>query len=180
MASLVRDGAITPGELVEEHLRQIGRRNPGINAFVAIRAEEALAEARVLDREGAFGMLYGVPVTVKDSFDIAGMPTRVGCPQRPETPAACDSTVVARLRRQGAIILGRTNTPEMLTSYDTDNPITGRTNNPWDHTRTPGGSSGGEAAAIAAYCSPGGIGSDGGGSLRLPAHFSGTAGVKER
>jgi Asp-tRNA(Asn)/Glu-tRNA(Gln) amidotransferase A subunit family amidase len=178
MASLVRDGAVTPTELVEEHLRQIEKRNPALNAFVAIRADDALAEARALDRGDAIGMLYGVPVTVKDSFDIAGMPTRVGCPSRPDTPAACDATVVARLRRQGAIILGRTNTPEMLANYDTDNPITGRTRNPWDHSRTPGGSSGGEAAAIAAYCSPGGIGSDGGGSIRIPAHFCGIAGFK--
>jgi Asp-tRNA(Asn)/Glu-tRNA(Gln) amidotransferase A subunit family amidase len=178
MASLVRDGAVTPTELVEEHLRQIERRNPLLNAFVAVRAEEALHEARALDRGDAFGMLYGVPVTIKDSFDIAGMPTRVGCVSRPETPVSCDATVVARLRRQGAVILARTNTPEMLASYDTDNPITGRTNNPWDRGRTPGGSSGGEAAAIAAYCSPGGIGSDGGGSIRIPAHFCGIAGFK--
>jgi amidase len=178
MASLVRDGAITPTELVEEHLRQIGRRNPSLNAFVAVRAEEALDEARALDRCDAFGMLYGVPITVKDSFDIAGMATRVGCPSRPDTPAGADATVVARLRRQGAVILGRTNTPEMLANYDTDNPITGRTSNPWDRARTPGGSSGGEAAAIAAYCSPGGIGSDGGGSIRIPAHFCGIAGFK--
>jgi Asp-tRNA(Asn)/Glu-tRNA(Gln) amidotransferase A subunit family amidase len=178
MASLVRDGAITPTELVEEHLRQIEKRNPVINAFVAVRADEALEEARALDRSDTFGMLYGVPITVKDSFDIAGMATRVGCPSRPDTPAAADATVVARLRRQGAVILGRTNTPEMLATYDTDNPITGRTRNPWDHTRTPGGSSGGEAAAIAAYCSPGGIGSDGGGSIRIPAHFCGIAGFK--
>jgi Asp-tRNA(Asn)/Glu-tRNA(Gln) amidotransferase A subunit family amidase len=178
MASLVRDGAITPTELVEEHLRQIEKRNPALNAFVAVRAEEALHEARALDRGDAIGMLYGVPVTIKDSFDIAGMPTRVGCPSRPTIPAAADSTVVARLRRQGAIVIGRTNTPEMLNSYDTDNPITGRTRNPWDQSRTPGGSSGGEAAAIAAYCSPGGIGSDGGGSIRIPAHFCGIAGFK--
>jgi Asp-tRNA(Asn)/Glu-tRNA(Gln) amidotransferase A subunit family amidase len=178
MASLVRDGAVTPTELVEEHLRQIEKRNPKINAFVAVRAEEALAEARALDPGDARGMLYGVPVTVKDSFDIAGMATRVGSLARPETPAAEDATVVARLRRQGAILLGRTNTPEMLLSYDTDNPITGRTNNPWCPDRTPGGSSGGEAAAIAAYCSPGGIGSDGGGSIRIPAHFCGIAGFK--
>ena len=178
MASLVRDGAITPAELVEEHLRQIGRHNPSLNAFVAVRAKEALAEARELDRGDARGLLFGIPVTVKDSFDIAGMPTRVGSPSRPETPAAEDATVVARLRRAGAIILGRTNTPEMLANYDTDNPITGRTHNPWDLTRTPGGSSGGEAAAIAAYCSPGGIGSDGGGSIRIPAHFCGIAGFK--
>jgi len=143
-----------------------------------VRAEEALDEARALDRGDAFGMLYGVPITVKDSFDIAGMPTRVGCPARPETPAAAAAPVVARLRRQGAVIIGRTNTREMLASYDTDNPITGRTNNPWDRTRTPGGSSGGEAAAIAAYCSPGGIASDGGGSIRIPAHFCGIAGLK--
>jgi amidase len=178
MASLVRDGALTPTELVEEHLRQIEKHNPQINAFVAVRAEEALAEARALDRGDARGLLYGVPVTVKDSFDIAGMPTRVGSPSRPETPAAEDATVVARLRRAGAVILGRTNTPEMLTSYDTDNPITGRTNNPWNPEFTPGGSSGGEAAAIAACCSPGGIGSDGGGSIRIPAHFCGIAGFK--
>jgi Asp-tRNA(Asn)/Glu-tRNA(Gln) amidotransferase A subunit family amidase len=178
MASLVRDGAVTPTELVEEHLRQISRRNLGLNAFVAVRADEALAEARALDRGDARGLLYGVPITVKDSFDIAGMATRVGCPARPNTPAAEDATVVARLRRAGAVILGRTNTPEMLTSYDTNNPLTGRTNNPWDASRTPGGSSGGEAAAIAAYCSPGGIGSDGGGSIRIPAHFCGIAGFK--
>ena len=178
MATLVRDGAVTPAELIEEHLRQIEYRNPSLNAFVAVRAEEALKEARALDRGDARGLLYGVPVTVKDSFDIAGMPTRVGCPARPETPAAEDATVVARLRRAGAIILGRTNTPELLANYNTDNPITGRTNNPWDAERTPGGSSGGEAAAIAAYCSPGGIGSDGGGSIRIPAHFCGIAGFK--
>jgi Asp-tRNA(Asn)/Glu-tRNA(Gln) amidotransferase A subunit family amidase len=178
MASLVRDGAVTPTELVEEHLRQIERRNPALNAFVAVRADEALDEARALDRGDATGMLYGVPITVKDSFDIAGMPTRVGCPSRPDTPAAADAAVVARLRRQGAVILGRTNTPEMLASYDTNNSITGRTNNPWNHSRTPGGSSGGEAAAIAAYCSPGGIASDGGGSIRIPAHFCGIAGFK--
>jgi Asp-tRNA(Asn)/Glu-tRNA(Gln) amidotransferase A subunit family amidase len=178
MASLVRDGALTPTELVEEHLRQIEKRNPALNAFVAVRAEEALEEARALDRGDARGLLYGVPVTVKDSFDIAGMATRVGSLARPKTPAAEDSTVVARLRRAGAVILGRTNTPELLSSYDTDNPITGRTNNPWNLDRTPGGSSGGEAAAIAAYCSPGGIGSDGGGSIRIPAHFCGIAGFK--
>src|ERR1051326_9197236 len=99
MASLVRDGAVTPSELVEEHLRQISRRNLGLNAFVAVRADEALAEARALDRGDARGLLYGVPITVKDSFDIAGMATRVGCPTRPKTPAAEDATVVARLRR---------------------------------------------------------------------------------
>ena len=92
--------------------------------------------------------------------------------------AAEDAAAVARLRSEGAILLGRTNTPEMLANYETDNFITGRTNNPWDLARTPGGSSGGEAAAIAAFCSPGGIASDGGGSIRIPAHFCGIAGLK--
>src|SRR5207237_7785598 len=96
----------------------------------------------------------------------------------PEARAAQDASIVERLRREGAIILGKTNTPEFLMSYESDNFITGRSNNPWDLERTPGGSSGGEAAAIASGCSPGGVGSDGGGSIRVPAHFCGIAGLK--
>jgi amidase len=115
---------------------------------------------------------------VKDSFDVAGQPSRLGSYFAPEVAASEDSAVVARLRREGAIILGKTNTPEFLMSYESDNFITGRTNNPWDLERTPGGSSGGEAAAIASGCSPGGVGSDGGGSIRVPAHFCGIAGLK--
>jgi Asp-tRNA(Asn)/Glu-tRNA(Gln) amidotransferase A subunit family amidase len=178
MVSMVREGAISPLELVEAHLQRIEARNPSINAFVTVLADEARETARALERSGTRGLLHGVPVTVKDSFDMAGMATRVGSPERPETPAARDATAVARLRAAGAIILGRTNTPEMLKRYDTDNAITGRTNNPWDVTRTPGGSSGGEAAAIAALCSAGGVASDGGGSIRMPAHFCGIAGLK--
>src|SRR5205823_1534767 len=117
--------------------------------------------------------------TVKDSFDIAGQPTRVGCAARPpDTLAAEDATAVARLRAAGAIVIGRTNTSELLRDYECDNPITGRTNNPWKSGCTPGGSSGGEAAAIASCCSAGGVGSDGGGSIRIPAHFCGVAGLK--
>jgi Asp-tRNA(Asn)/Glu-tRNA(Gln) amidotransferase A subunit family amidase len=178
MVSMVREGAISPLELVEAHLQRIEARNPSINAFVTVLADEARETARALERSGTRGLLHGVPMTVKDSFDMAGMATRVGSPERPETPAARDATAVARLRAAGAIILGRTNTPEMLKRYDTDNAITGRTNNPWDVTRTPGGSSGGEAAAIAALCSAGGVASDGGGSIRMPAHFCGIAGLK--
>jgi Asp-tRNA(Asn)/Glu-tRNA(Gln) amidotransferase A subunit family amidase len=182
MVSMVRDGAISPVELVERHLRQIEAQNPALNAFVAVMADRARAEAR--ERERAIrtgeplGLLHGVPLTVKDSFDIAGQPTRVGSRLRTEQPAANDAAAVARLRSHGAIILGKTNTPELLAAYETDNFITGRTNNPWDLERTPGGSSGGEAAAIAAFCSPGGIASDGGGSIRIPAHFCGIAGLK--
>jgi Asp-tRNA(Asn)/Glu-tRNA(Gln) amidotransferase A subunit family amidase len=182
MVSMVRDGVISPVELVEAHLRQIERRNPEINAFMTVLAERALDDARESQRAmalgGPLGLLHGVPVTVKDSFDVAGLPTRAGSRLRTEHPAAEDATVVARLRSQGAILLGKTNTPEFLASYETDNLITGRTNHPRDPERTPGGSSGGEAAAIAAFCSPGGVGSDGGGSIRVPAHFCGIAGLK--
>jgi amidase len=178
MVSMVRDRVISPLELVDAHLRRIEQRNPSINAFVTVLADAARETARVLEPGGTLGLLHGVPVTVKDCFDMAGLATRVGSVERPQTPASRDATVVARLRAAGAIVIGRTNTPEMLKRYDTDNAITGRTNNPWDVSRTPGGSSGGEAAAIAAMCSAGGVASDGGGSIRMPAHFCGVAGLK--
>jgi Asp-tRNA(Asn)/Glu-tRNA(Gln) amidotransferase A subunit family amidase len=117
-------------------------------------------------------------VTVKDSFDVQGLPTLCGSRFRLGHRAAEDATAVRRWRQAGAILLGKTNCPEFLANYETDNHIFGRTNNPWDLERTPGGSSGGEAAAIASFCSPGGLGSDGGGSIRIPAHFSGIAGLK--
>jgi amidase len=182
MVSMVRDRAISPVELVEAHLVQIAARNPALNAFVSIFADAALEEARVREHEvlrgDPLGMLHGVPVTVKDSFDVCGSPTQSGSRLRPPQPAAADAAAVAALRREGAVLLGKTNTPELLASYETDNFLTGRTNNPWDDLRTPGGSSGGEAAAIAACCSPGGLATDGGGSIRVPAHFCGIAGLK--
>jgi Asp-tRNA(Asn)/Glu-tRNA(Gln) amidotransferase A subunit family amidase len=182
MVQMVRDRAVSPVELVEAHLRQIEARNPALNAFVSVFAEPARAEARereaAIGRGETLGLLHGVPLTVKDSFDIAGQSAAAGCRFRDAHRAANDAAAVARLRAEGAILLGRTNTPEMLASYETDNFVTGRTNNPWDLERTPGGSSGGEAAAIAAFCSPGGIASDGGGSIRVPAHFCGIAGLK--
>src|SRR5580692_4953305 len=177
MVQMVRDRAISPVELVEAHLRQIDARNTAVNAFVKVFAERARAEARERDaaigRGEALGLLHGVPLTIKDSFDIGGQATAAGSRFREGHRAANDAAAVARLRAEGAILLGRTNTPEMLASYETDNFLTGRTNNPWDGTRTPGGSSGGEAAAIAAFCSAGGVASDGGGSIRIPAHFCG-------
>ena len=182
MAGMVRDRAISPVELVESHLAQIARWNPRINAFVTVLAEEARAAARLAEaavmRGDPLGLLHGVPVTVKDSFDIEGLPTLCGSRLRLGHKAAQDATAVARLRAEGAIILGKTNTPEFLLTFETDNFITGRTNNPWNLERTPGGSSGGEAAAIASFCSAGGIASDGGGSIRIPAHFCGIAGLK--
>src|SRR5690349_5088665 len=181
-ATMVRERRISPVELVDAHFRQIARHNPRINAFVVLLEQEAReaakeAEAAVMRGETP-GLLHGVPVTVKDSFDIAGLPTLCGSTFRLGHRAAEDATAVARLRAAGAIILGKTNCPEFLSNYETDNSITGRTNNPWDLERTAGGSSGGESAAIAAFCSAGGIGSDGGGSVRIPAHFCGIAGLK--
>jgi Asp-tRNA(Asn)/Glu-tRNA(Gln) amidotransferase A subunit family amidase len=178
MASLARSGAVSSLELVNAHLDRIEARNPHLNAFTMVLADQARESAMRADQGLKSGRLHGVPVTVKDSFDLSGQPSRLGSYFTPEVPAREDSAVVARLRREGAIILGKTNTPEFLMSYESDNFITGRTNNPWDVERTPGGSSGGEAAAIASGCSPGGVGSDGGGSIRVPAHFCGLAGLK--
>lgn len=182
MAAAVRERRISPVELVEAHLAQIERVNPKINAFVRVLGEEAREAARhltnaVLPDEGQ-QPLFGVPVTIKDSFDVAGLPTLCGSRLREGHVAAEDATAVARLRAAGAIILGKTNCPEFAGSYESDNFVTGQSNNPWDVERTPGGSSGGEAAAIAARCSPGGLGSDGGGSIRVPAHFCGIAGMR--
>lgn len=178
MVSWLRSGSVSSAELVEAHLARIELRNPHLNAFTMVLAERARESARRADQGLRIGPLAGIPVTVKDCFDVAGWPTRVGSYFTPDTPVVEDSAVVARLRRAGAIILGKTNTPDFATSYETDNFVTGRTNNPWDLERTPGGSSGGEAAAIASGCSPGGVGSDGGGSIRVPAHFCGIAGLK--
>jgi amidase len=178
MASLARSGAVSSLELVEAHLDRIEQVNPHFNAFTMVLADQARAAARRADQGLKMGPLHGVPVTVKDSYNVAGLPTRLGSYFAPEAPASQDSAVVQRLRRAGAIILGKTNTPEFVAGYETDNYITGRSNNPWNVDRTPGGSSGGEAAAIASGCSPGGVGTDGGGSIRVPAHFCGIAGLK--
>jgi amidase len=182
MAAEVCSGRASSRDVVEAHLRQIEAQNPRINAFVAIFADEARAAAKAADearaRRRALGALEGVPLTIKDSFDLAGQPTYCGSKLRLDHRAPEDSTAAARLRAAGAIFLGKTNCPEFLYNYETDNYIAGRTNNPWDVSRTSGGSSGGEAAAIASFCSPGGMGSDGGGSIRVPAHFCGVAGLK--
>jgi amidase len=182
MAACVRARRVSPVELVDAHLRQIERMNPRLNAFVDIFADEAREAAKQAEsavmRGEELGPLHGVPLTIKDSFDIAGKPTLCGSRFRLGHRAADDSSPVRRLRAAGAIFLGKTNTPEFLYNWETDNYITGRTNNAWNAERTPGGSSGGEAAAISSFCSPGGMGSDGGGSIRVPAHFSGIAGLK--
>ncbi|MBI3682971.1 MAG: amidase [Acidobacteria bacterium] len=178
MAEKVRSREISPRELVEAHLKRIEEENPRINAFAAVLAEQAIERARTLEGQPVHGPLHGVPVTIKDNFDIAGLPTPCGSRFLLERVADRDAATVARLVEAGAILLGKTNVPELVSSYETDNFLTGRTNNPWNPEHTPGGSSGGEAAAIAACCSPGGVGSDGGGSIRIPAHFCGIAGFK--
>lgn len=180
--SAIATGELSAADVVRAHLQQIERLNPRLNAFVDLRAEKALAEARAQDdaagRGVARGPLGGLPVTVKSAIEVAGLRCETGSPARKDIVAATDATVVARLRAAGAIVLGTTNVAEMLMGYESVNPLHGRTPSPWDHDRTPGGSSGGESAAIAAGCSAAGIGSDGGGSIRVPAHFTGICGLK--
>ena len=181
MAELVRAGKLSPVEIVDAHLHRIEQLNPKLNAFVELR-KDALQEAKAAEeavRRGVgLGPLHGVPITIKSSIAVAGMKYECGSRTRAGLVAQKDAVLVQRLKQAGAIILGNTNVPEMLMAYETDNALYGRTNNPWDLTRTPGGSSGGEAAAIAAGLCAGGIGSDGGGSIRVPAHFSGICGLK--
>jgi Asp-tRNA(Asn)/Glu-tRNA(Gln) amidotransferase A subunit family amidase len=181
MAAQVRQGKLSPVELVEAHLAQIERLNPKLNAFVQVDADGARQQARAAETARGKrnpGPLHGVPVSIKSSIDVAGLRCEAGTKLRAGFVAQQDAPLVARLRSAGAIILGATNTPEFLMAWETDNVLYGRTNNPWDLSRTPGGSSGGEAAAIASGCSAGGVGSDGGGSIRVPAHFSGICGLK--
>lgn len=167
--------------MLEAHLRRIEEINPSLNAIVTFASDamdRARAAAAAVESKQELGPLHGLPITVKDTIDTAGLRTTIGSRLREHHVPAVDATVVARLKAAGAIILGKTNTPEMAIPYETDNPVFGRTNNPYDLKRTPGGSSGGEAAAIAARLSPAGIGSDLSGSIRVPAHFCGIAGLK--
>ena len=180
MAEEIRSGRLSPLELIEAHLKHIREHNPALNAFVRVLADEAVDQARRASekRSSETGPLHGIPVTIKDSFDMAGLPTTCGSRFFAQLRAARDSTAVARFKAAGAIPIGKTNCPEFLLNYETDNNVIGRTNNPWNLECTPGGSSGGESAAISSFCSAGGIGSDGGGSVRVPAHFCGIAGLK--
>ena len=182
LAQQIREKKVSAVEVAEAHLAKIEKLNPRLNAFVEtdpdrVRREARDADAAVMSGRG-LGPLHGVPISIKSSIGVAGMKCEVGTRLRAGFVAAQDAPLVARLRNAGAIVLGVTNTPEMLMAWETDNLLYGRTNSPWDLERTPGGSSGGEAAAIAAGMSAGGVGSDGGGSIRVPAHFSGICGLK--
>jgi amidase len=166
-------------ELAEAHIHQIERLNPKLNALVDFDANRVRVQARVLDEtRGPRGPLHGLPVTIKSSIATAGYKCEIGSLLHKGEVPRRDAEVVARLRTAGALILGTTNCPEFLMAYETANLLHGCTSNPWDLERTPGGSSGGESAAIAAGMSAAGLGSDSGGSVRVPAHFTGICSMK--
>ena len=178
----IRSKKISPVEIIELHLRRIEALQPKLNAFVHLDSEGAREQARAAEssvlRGAQLGPLHGVPLTIKSCIDVAGWPCPAGSLLRKDYVANQDAPLVSRWKAAGAILLGNTNTPEFLMAYETDNRLTGKTSNPWKLAHSAGGSSGGEAAAIAAGCSAGGVGSDGGGSIRVPAHFCGICGLK--
>ena len=183
MAGLVAARKISATDLVKAHLERIEHLSPQLNAVTELLATSALESAAEADRQLAaghrIGPLHGVPFSIKDSIDVQGSRSTAGTLGRREAePAGRDATVVARLRAAGAIPIAKTNLPDLLFSFETDNLIFGRTNNPYDVTRTPGGSSGGESALISACGSPLGFGSDCLGSVRIPAAFCGITSIK--
>jgi fatty acid amide hydrolase len=182
MAGLLRAREVSSEELVRAHLARIDALDPAIHAFTEVLGAEALASAQRSDEERRRGEdrgpLFGLPVSVKENLDMVGHAPTLGVPARKGRIAQGDATLVSELRRAGAVILGRTNVPQLLLSHECENGLYGRTNNPWSLAHAPGGSSGGEAAAIASGMSPLGVGTDIGGSIRVPAHFSGICGLK--
>ncbi len=182
MAKAISNKEVSALELLEAHLAQVSRQNPRLNAVVTLDEERARQRAREADealaRGKVWGPLHGVPVTIKDSFETAGLRTTSSYRPLAKYVPEQDAAVVARLRAAGAIILGKTNMPVLAGDYQSNSKLFGRANNPWDLARTPGGSTGGGAAAVAAGLSPLEMGSDIGGSVRLPAHFCGLFGLK--
>ncbi len=182
LVELIQSKAVSSEEVTHAFLERIQEVNPGLNAIIQFDEEKTLQQARhadkVLSQGEVLGALHGLPMTIKDTLDIVDYPVNYGSHLYDGYQSESDGTCVSRLRKAGAVFLGLTNSPELLTAYESDNLIYGKTKNPYDPERTPGGSSGGEAAIIAAKGSPLGLGSDGGGSIRIPAHFSGIAGIK--
>lgn len=184
LTAAIRTRRVSPVEVVEAHIAHIETVNPLVNALVAARFDEARDEARSAEQRLASASpeelppLFGVPCTIKDFYAVRGLPQTGGLVRRRDEIPERDAIVVERLRNAGAIVLGVTNVPEGGLWLESDNRVYGRTNNPWDVTRTAGGSSGGEGALIGAGASPFGMGSDIGGSIRLPAAFCGVAGHK--
>jgi amidase len=177
IAEMIRRREVSPVEVAEAHLRRIDELNRSLNAIVTV-APDVIDRARVAQDAPAQGELHGVPITIKDTIETAGLRTTSGSKMRAEYVPEVDAPAVARLKAAGAIVLGKTNAAEMAMDYTADNPVFGRTNHPLNSRLTPGGSSGGEAVAIATHMSPGGIGSDLAGSVRIPAHFCGICGLK--
>jgi Asp-tRNA(Asn)/Glu-tRNA(Gln) amidotransferase A subunit family amidase len=181
IARLIAKRDVSPVEVVQAHLERIERLNPALNAIVTLAPDlmqRAWAAEDAVLRGEKIGALHGVPITVKDTIETAGLRTTSGSKMRANYVPEADAPAVARLKAEGAIILGKTNPAEMAMDYTADNPVFGRTNHPLNAELTPGGSSGGEAVAIATHMSPGGLGSDLAGSIRIPAHFCGIAGLK--
>ena len=181
IAKMIRKREVSPVEVAEAHLERIARLNPSLNAIVTVApdvVQRARAAEAALLRGDDVGALHGVPVTIKDTIDTVGLRTTSGSKIRVDYVPETDAPAVARLKAAGAIVLGKTNAAEMAMDYNADNLVFGRTNHPLDPNLTPGGSSGGEAVAIATCMSPGGIGSDLAGSVRIPAHFCGICGLK--
>jgi amidase len=180
MAEAIRAKKLSCVELIQAHLNHIGQANPRLNAVVSLAAETALEQARRMDnsRPDPLPPCYGVPMTVKEAWDSKGMVNSGGALGRKGLLATQDATVIARMKRAGMIPIGTTNLPEYSLAFESDNFIYGRSNNPYDVNRTPGGSGGGGAAAIASGCSPFEVGGDLGGSIRVPSHFCGIAGLK--
>ncbi len=181
LVRLIVEKQASPVEVAQAHLKRIEQLNPVLNAIVTI-APDFLDQARQAEaslmRGDTLGPLYGLPITIKDTIETAYLRSTSGSMMRSQFVPRDDAPSVARLRKAGAIILGKTNAAEMAMDYTADNPVFGRTNNPHDLSRTPGGSSGGEAAAIATCMSAAGLGSDLAGSIRIPAHFCGITGLK--
>lgn len=182
LARFIRTHLVSSVAVVDAHLARLEAANPKLNAVVQLQAETARQQARAADeavsRGERLGPLHGVPITLKDSLDTAGMVSTWGTMGRADFTPEHDATVVARLRAAGAIILGKTNTPEFTLAGITDNDVYGRTNNPYDVERSPAGSSGGAGAILAAGGSALDLGSDTGGSIRMPSHYCGIAGIK--
>jgi amidase len=183
VAAAIQAGRVSAVEVLEAYLAQIDKHNPTLNAIVTLDAERAHQRAREADKALArgevWGPLHGVPFTLKDAHSTADMRTTVGFPPLADCVPQKDSTITARLKAAGGILMGKTNVAVMLGDpFQTDNPIFGRTNNPWDIERTPGGSSGGAAAALASGMTPFEIATDLAGSIRIPAHFCGLFGLK--
>jgi len=182
LARRLRRRELSAVELLQHHLRRIERLNPALNAVILLDAERALQRAREADvalaKGECWGPLHGLPMTVKESFDLPGLPTTWGFEAQRGNIAQRPAVAVQRLLDAGAVVFGKTNVPVALADWQSFNPVYGTTNNPWDLTRTPGGSSGGSAAALAAGLSTLELGSDIGASIRNPAHYCGVWGHK--